>query len=528
MRTIIYFTSGLMALFVGLLWTQNGGKRPVETMEGARTSRDPASVSTNEQRVEIYDFERHVQASVQTGDVSKKFADLNYQGEFTLAWVNPTTAFVAFTLERGTPSTIAFEIKLKDWAIEQVLSESPKSEAEEDALNILKDFSSILAYRSSEDTNGKYQARFSEQKDERGQQVILKEKLSYLTNDGSSPRFEKSVHEISFDAETHALVSANGTESTSVRNGDSRFLWTNSTYHLNRRGIENRRMASTSTENLHESGLGLSAQTTSGPQVYSWSQILQSLDTIGSIATDERLKLFHELVKSLKSDGKNLSNFMAWTSDHGAEMGVRTFAIGALASAGTPEAQSALVKWFQQFPESRSVILNAFTTSHASFTSDTRSFLTSLLEDTSENSYHAYGAAYALGAGMKNDSSPNSEDVNRLEALVHSATTTEGMAVALGAIGNSGNEAFLPVIERSLTAEDDTVREKAVLALRLMPVADTLELVNHAWADASLKVKSAAVQVIHFQGDVASYKNILNECVQNTPELHDACLRELQ
>ena len=394
-------------------------------------------------------------------------------------------------------------------------------------LNILKDFSGILAYRTEEDTSGHYRANFLKQDSNQEGTKLFKQKLEYLsTTEAVLPRILKSEHHLSLDP-AGKPVAATGKEITHISQGQSSSLSTTSSYRLSLKGSSIRPIAVRDREGFRETTLALNPQRGNAPRVQAWSELLGALDSICSIASQQRLKLFHELVKSLKFDASNFKNFMAWLSDHGAEAGIRTFAIGVLASAGTPEAQSALVKWFHEFPESRTVILNAFTTSHAGFTSETLGFLDSLVEDRSGDSDSAWGAAFALGAGLRNDTVPDGGEVNRLEGLLNSASSAEEKVAALGAIGNSGNQAFLPVIERNLGSSDENIRETAVLALRFMPGNDTQEWVNQAWSDASIKVRAAAIQVIEFQGTPGLHQDVLQDCVESSPDLRSSCQRAL-
>ena len=529
MGAVGYFKSDLKKTFVdhGSLQAKEGS---------ASSERSPASLEDGEVLTENYEFKRHVKAVLHTEKNDQDFANLSYQGIFSIQWKTPQKAMIAFELENGTRSQVSFELTLNQGILQGMKAGAVASDADQDALNILKDFSTILAYRSDEDTAGKYTATFQEEKISEEEVRILKQKKEYSTRDTASIRILSSVHEIHVQPQTQKMISAQGHENTAVQMGasekDSAQLLTVSEYSLIRKGTSKRSMVLTKTEDLHTVDLSLQSNATA--QTIPWLNLMESLNGIQSLAQPDRLALFHELVKSLKSDPKNLKNFLDWAAAHGNEPGIRTFAIGVLATMGGDEAQSTLVQWFQQFPESRPVILNAFTTTAAPFTPGTRNFLSNLMDQAQRDPNSACGAAFAMGSGIRNhaengNSSEAKNDIDRLQSLMNSAKTPEAQGIALSAMGNAGNPAFIPTIEKSLNANDESVREKAVLALRLMPAAQTVSLVTQAWSDPSIKVKSAAIQVIHFQGEPSVYQGVLNQCVQDSSGssgvLRDACRR---
>ena len=495
-------------------------------------NRNPSSLQKSS-ILESYEFKRHVKAMLNSEKSSKTFADLQYKGKFNVEWITENSAMISFELENKMNSNIKFELIMDHWAIKEIKSGEIKNENEEDALNVLKDFSTIFAYRSSQDTSGKYNATYSVINDSPFTQQIHKSKINYIQTFSSPITIVSSENKYSIQTQSNQITSAQGKEITKVKLLGKSILITTSEFELVRKSTSIQMTKKIPNETMKEIDLNLLSHYSL--PIIPWSNLNASLSEINKLNQNDRLILFRELVKNFKKEPKNLDPFLNWVESNSEKIGIRTFAIGVLATLGSIESQKKLIDWFQQFPESRPIILNAFTTSSAQFSDETKIFLNQLIDKKEIDSNSANGALFAMGAGIKNNNLINQGDstaeISRLQNLLNTASTSNEKEIVLSAMGNSGSQAFIPLIEKSLEASNESnenVREKAVLALRLMPVSNTAQLVNQAWNDSSIKVKSAAIQVIHFQGEIEAYQGVLNQCVRESPTLKDACLRVLE
>ena len=468
-------------------------------------------------QAEVYDLRRTVKATLQAGRKSKPFADLHYSGRFYITKLPPDSEAISFELTNGVKSLVPFVVKTKNWSVVEIKTGPVKSEAEEESVKIMKDFISLYAFRTNEDTTGEYTAKFKEWTNE-----ITKQKIQYKDSKLIQLSILKSVHTIKM-GEKDQISSMHGQETTQARAGKTTVLSTESSYLIVHRGVT-AKVAPVVIQGLVDSSLKLDDHFSK--KAAEWSSLLPTLNSIRGLKKMERLSLFRELVKTLKEDPEALSNFKSWLGLHGKETGVLTFGVGVLATAGTADAQKTLIDLYQQNAESRGVILNAFTTSNAKLTPESSDFLTALADQKTSDPEHAYSAAFALGSGIKQD--PSSTDVAKLQSLMNRAVSMEEKANYLDAIGNSGNSAFIPVITENLASTNEVVREKAVLALRFMNDPQAQTLILGAWNDPSTRVQAAAVRVIDYQGTPEAYVPILNQCVQDNATLRDSCARLLQ
>ena len=443
----------------------------------------PAKLTIEDQdrgEIETYSLERHIQAG--------NFANFNYQGLFSVEKAPSGRLRISLQLKNHADSTVHFEALLDHEQVQEIRAGKAENEEEEDELNILKDFVSLIAYRSTEDTTGKYQAVFTPLDD-----LLIKKKTAY-----SSPLIKilDSHHEIHLDP-SGKLLSAVGRETCQVQVGSSSSLQTLSEYVLKK--IEIRTVAYTrnQTQQKELSLTPLTPIASRSDQFISWSHLEPRLNRLHGLSRPEQLSLFHDLLNTMKKDASSLSSFMNWVDSRLSDSQVRTIAIGVLSSLGNEIAQHTLLTWYQQFPDSRLMILNAFTTTSTPLSGETHAFLTDLSNQKLSQPEASYSAALALGSALQNTNRP--DDITQLETLYQNAQNANEQEIYLDAIGNSGNTHFLPVIRDGLSAKNDEVREKAVLAMRLMKNSDINDLLSQAKIDPSLRVKAAALQVLQLQ-----------------------------
>ena len=475
-------------------------------------------VSASEIKSESYSFDRHIKAVLSDhahGD--RNFADIRYRGIFKIDRLDAERARITFTLDHQASAAIPFEVTIHEWTLTELKSGATKNEQDEESLNILKDFAALYAFRSQEDTSGKYDARFSKQG-----YIIIKEKIRYKSTLAAAVQILKSKHQIQLDSTQHTLIKAMGKETSIVRASKSSVMKTTSEYQITHLGAARPRLISTApvVENSLISTT-MALQASHSDQFIPWKTLEPKLNQIATLSAMDRLSLFHDLVNTTKKDATAFQELKGWLSSQSSNMEVRTFAIGVLVTMGSEAAQHALLDWYQQFPESRPTILNAFITTAAPISDEVHSFLTDLLDQKTSDPDPASAAALALGAALQN--SNRSSDISKLQNLYQNAQNSSEQTVYLDAMGNSGNPEFLDTIKDGLAANDEMVRENAVLALRLMKDQLTHDLVEQAWTDSSLKVKSATLQVIQYQGSAGNYQALLAQCISQTPELKSTC-----
>jgi len=153
--------------------------------------------------------------------------------------------------------------------------------------------------------------------------------------------------------------------------------------------------------------------------------------------------------------------------------------IGALGTAGTPEAQGALAELAES--ETLDIKLRASAIANLGLVeAPTASTLEALEEQAdSETRSVRSTAALALGNAARTLEASGGEDDSTVPGLLErlaSATTPADQALYLRALGNTGDARALPVIETALSSPEERVRSAAAEALRFIadPRADAL------------------------------------------------------
>ena len=455
-----------------------------------------ASKSTS---IEAYRLDRKIKAVVYTNQSEKTILDLTYSTSFYLYWVYPNLARVAFAMSDGMKSTVGFEMSVDHGRLVQINAEPVIEDRALEMVGILKDFASLYAYRAESDPTGQYRAEWVE-----SERSLLKKKTEYTSEENRRIRILSSRHRYRLKPGTQELFAAEGFEVTEIPFGKDGKMRTTSEYALTSIPIP-------SALPLAQTVLQAPVQTTTllvdqkvKKHFTPWSEIETRLQAFAALSSGDRLQLFHDVGVTLAEDpAHRLPEFQSWAEAHLMDPSSRAFSVGVMATDGSADAQKALTQWFQQFPESHALILNAFATSAAVFTPETQKLLESMV-DQHQDPDAAYSAAFAMGAGLRNASSGSSADTSavraKLQELFTQATSIEEKVIYLDAIGNSGSSQFLPLLQQSLTANnDEAVREKATLAMRFMPASLTRALLALAESDPSARVKAAAVQVAQYQ-----------------------------
>jgi len=173
--------------------------------------------------------------------------------------------------------------------------------------------------------------------------------------------------------------------------------------------------------------------------------------------------------------------------------------VGALASAGTPEAQEALREIFEDQKKNvagQQTILTAVNLMTAPLTVESAEWLknTFLANHQAEI---ANGALYALGSSL--DHTPSLATKTLLIEAWNAAQSPQEKKVALDAMGNSAQPEWLPIFEGAFKDSDRSVRVASIQSLRNFPAPLSSELMGRALNDADPEVRKTAASVTEYQ-----------------------------
>lgn len=479
---------------------------------------------------EVYSFERKVKATVN----EKTIADTQYSGFFIVNWVSETasekTGRFSFILKDAEASQIFLEAKMTpDYKIISLLEPKVQNAEEEDLLSFTKDLVSIYAFQSLSDTTGRYQARIYET----SKGNWLKKKLKYEDPKFASLSFNKSIHQIKM-VKTE-IQELSGVEETALANNENAGFKTHATYLLRRtstKGLTKSKLTAGLMKNVKlEPALLTVVPIFVAQEKINWADTYAQLDLKTALTGNERLQWFHEVTKSLKANPSKIGEFIAWARSNLQNGKTANFAVGVLATLGTPEAQKELVGIYNQsasHPELKPlchVILNAFATASVVSTPETKEFLSSQMRSNG-NSDLAINAAFAMGATLQKEPSPVYEQ--QLSETAAQAKTMNEKLAYIDAMGNSGSSQFLPQISENMSSADSAVKEKSIFALRYMSDERATTLLQGAMNDPALSVKITAVKAISYQRDITPFRNSLAQCAQSSEvRLKEICTQTL-
>lgn len=204
------------------------------------------------------------------------------------------------------------------------------------------------------------------------------------------------------------------------------------------------------------------------------------------------------------------------------------FLIAALAAAGTPEAQAALIELFdeQRFdPNTQREIVRGLSFVDAP-TADTVSKLQSLMDDPLLGRQATYGVGTVANHLRAHDPEQADELVSYLrDGLEHASDDTERVNY-VKALGNAASDDALPQVHSALLSTSPAVRAQALRALRLMPEGRADELLAHNMlADQELQVRATAVRAVRHRTPTETVGRALLDLVQSERSqvpLHEA------
>jgi hypothetical protein len=445
----------------------------------------------------------------------------------------------------------------KDVAISKARTEKPFGETEQQYENILKDLIANWDFPLEEDTTGKYAASFESlaSNSQMNPSLLLERKIkkSYLSQGNLTPKILESSDITQWDVEQGVPRSVEGNELTRLGDGDLSFS-SAASYKLSLQATSavptsslsffksehNAPQATTLVlTQTRSSNIGKAAQAG-----ITWAKLAKSLELINSGAitsSAQQLQVFGDLLTYLRENGQNLQDLLSYLNPGTIQAGPASelfkITIGTLATLGTPEAQDALMKIYQDPAcdvPGKGTILAALTTTQAPLNSDVRTFLISQSQDTS-NSDLANGALWALGSSLQNaPSDPTSQQaISSIQAAWSTADTAQQLNL-LDAMGNSGRPDFLPILENVIDNDPTALQSKAVFALRYIQTPDAESLLSQELANQNPALRLSAAQAMNQSASQTPVAQVfvapLQKCAssESVNEIQKVCQATLQ
>lgn len=522
MRNLTKFAVVVVALGGGVALSL---KHTVKGTDGAQRSlasvpekiiQMPQSENLADKDFVAYHFERAVRAELKEKSL-KPLLDIKLDGTVFVTELSRTEQSrlvqLQFSLTEGAlpkihESRVPFVAEIsRDQKILSLKTGTAIEPSDEDDFNVMKDFLSLYAYNSNRDTFGTYQFKLNRTGDQ-----IEKIKLKY---DGGGPQVKLSSSKTLAKVEpsTQIWESGKGSEESRMDGiGATSSLITASSYRIEK--ISSLGLARPdivgSLKDLRDTSLALGGH----PQgeVRSWFELKAELAQIKKMSKSERLSLFHDLAKLLKSDPKVLGEFKAYIESMSKETGFMTFGIGVIATAGTPSAQAVLREWYGAGYGVEHTVLNAFTSASATMTPETRTFLGEIVAKRASNPELAENALFAVGSSLRQNADPEAQKLV-LGYYAQSKTESDRLS-ALDAIGNSGDANFLPTLRSALNSDNPSERERAVFAVRNLPAESAAPIIKTSYESGDPGLRKASVRALAFQQTLAPHAAVIRECAQ--------------
>lgn len=458
---------------------------------------------------------------------------IQYHGKFFVDIIRIDSDYIDVLVSdrvAGQPETQPLRMRLSHSG--SVLDLRLPSRADRQSIAILKDLAANWDFPMTTDTVGSYDAHFEIEASTSSLTEMKKTKIAYQKTTTQRPEITNSLHHLSWNNLVGMPASIQGTESTRMGLGTSA-ISTHSSYKLQlvEFGLSQPNVASTfdALKNGASDSLALVAAAEMPTSKQSWDSLVTELPSLDQLNDHEQLKLFHKLVAALKLGDGSIADLVSLLNAqgaiaYGAASPLFKTVVGALASTGSPEAQAALIKIYQD-PEcpvsGKGVILTAMTTSEATATSETRDFLSDLSR-TESNSDLAHGAGYALGSSLQNgDPALVGQAIQSIQdswaAQSKSGNLGEELSL-LDVMGNSGRSEFLSDVKSALQGQD--LRAKAVYALRYMNNPDSVRLLGQYLSDQNATVREAAVDAIKAAPWNEGFRQPLTSCANGSMDAH--------
>jgi HEAT repeat protein len=520
----------------------------------APSSRSPASSFSSAEPFDIrfqpeegqrytYSFQRKIRIR----GLGNKIPDIAYRGELRLdileAGAGGFTAVASESIEGQAANQVLLKARVEKRGQRlELFSAAPDSEEEQQHEAVLKDLLSQLIFPLRSDTVGPYEATLEEVSAEEDFVRFRKVKRGYLSGK-HLPEIVSSLHLLKWNVEAGMPEEVRGAEATRLGQGetgissDSSYLLQLKTVSAAPKRKRSELAALKLSESLVLSGKAALRQHPDSLKL-SWPEMLERLRKLGSLSPSDRLQAFGDLVKLLELQGGNIPALLNLLRSEdavrlGASSPVFQAVVGALATAGGPEALAALRELYQDplCPVSgKGAILAALTTTQAPLDQDTRGFLLDTMEGE-PNRDLSLGAAFALGSSLENIPSGDKQAGESIVRLLNaweqtrSGTLQEQLAM-LDAIGNSGRQEFLPALSGIIQGSSGSeLRAKAVFSLRFVKTEEAHRLLAGSLFDPDPQVRTGAVSAIGLATWTETFRAPVEKCSleEEVGQIRSAC-----
>lgn len=514
------------------------------TSDKSESSRSPASVHLSqaeavekdlrfrptEKKRYAYFYERKIRLS----GMSAEPRDLVYHGTFFLdvlrANENGFEARVENHLvEQPKLNSGPMRVKISATGKTMTFLVTPES-AHGQEVAIVKDLLAEWDFPLNRDTVGEFEAREQEVSPLRR----TKSKIRYLSG-ANRPEIVSSLHSLRWDPSIGLPAELGGDESTRMKQGGFS-LGSESHFHIQWASTQDSppfdlSALSNATE---EQEVTLESVTPGSASRVDSAALMKELLQLDGMPASERLRVFGDLAALMRSHPDAVAESLSLLRSQGAialGAGSKLFQtiVGALATAGTPQAQAALITIYQDdsCPTSgKGSILSAMTTTQASLVAPTRDFLAGEVQNDS-NPDLSHGAAYALGASLQKNSGTDPATVALLSASWSQASTPSDQAAALSAMGNSGKNDYFSVISQEVqnSSADASFRATAVFALRFMSGDASTQLLAASLNDSSPLVRQASLNAMGSAQWSEGFRAPLQSCAstETVPSIQNGC-----
>ena len=245
-----------------------------------------------------------------------------------------------------------------------------------------------------------------------------------------------------------------------------------------------------------------------------------------------RLPQFSTLVPLLRTDPKGVETVETWIR-RGDGLGRQL--LDALSSAGTPQAQAALLRLVQnaETPKEQRLLTATSLIRTKRPSPEVVRFLEEHLEDPLLGEHALFGLGTAARRlGEQGDGASAARLAQRLVRLLEKSKEPQARTKVLRAIANSGHSAAYAAAAAHLRDDDAAVRQAAVDAIRLMPGAEVdASLAERLRGDDSLNVRKAVVRNLRLREPTEATASALAAVAVEATEhslRHDAVRRLVQ
>ncbi len=533
-----------LAVFtVVFAWKNNDGKA-LEPL-AAQMQRSLASTSNESafsllyQPKEKYRYTYKFSRAIQMQAWGKAIPAVEYAGEVYLDILHVTdNGFDALVQDKipglNLGGDIALRINLDSKGkVLKIYSTPRNTEAEEQHQALLKDFLALWIFPLEGDTVGKYESHWEKvSSDDSTKENWRKVKVKYFSGQKKIfPIIASSENFLSWSQEYYLPYFISGKEYTRMGSANDS-LEAESKYSIQfvraELSKENWNAVLAKLTDWEEMDhLPAAATLANGKPLPKWAELLSQLRSIDTLTSSEQLEIFGDLAKLLHARADYVDELLNFLREQnaiaqGSNSSLFKIIVGALATAGTHEAQVALIKIYEEpdCPVSgKGTILAALTTTQAGLESSTRDFLANTMS-TEANKDLSQGAAFALGAALQNapNDSSKQETIVKIQNLwgqqFSAGSSLQDKLALLDVVGNSGQLDLLPQVLSVINGNTDpALQARAVFALRYMNRNDTEQIIATRMSDTSPLIREAAVNASQYSSHVSVFSQPLQNCV---------------